>query len=117
VLERDNFTCLLCGADLKDGANNPQVDHKIPLIRGGPNELENYQAICSNCNVIKRGICKKCTLPTCANCYLAFPERGANNLMISLTEVESEYLSSLAERLGVTRIEALRRLVRKSLSG
>lgn len=116
VLERDRYTCQLCGADLHDGANNPQIDHKVPLLRNGPSELENYQAVCSNCNVVKRGICKKCTLPTCDNCYLAYPEKGANNLLINLTEVESAYLSRLAERLGITRIEALRRLIAKSLS-
>lgn len=117
VLERDHFTCQLCGEDLHDGANNPQIDHKVPVIRNGPNSIENYQATCSNCNVFKRGICKKCTLPTCDNCYLAHPEKGANNLLINLTEVENEYLLKLAARLGVTRLEALRRLITQQFNG
>ncbi|MBI5079909.1 MAG: HNH endonuclease, partial [Chloroflexi bacterium] len=60
VLERDDYSCQLCGVTLKDGMNNPQIDHKVPLIRKGANDRSNYQAICSNCSVIKRGICKKC---------------------------------------------------------
>ena len=116
VLKRDNYTCQLCGADLHDGENNPQIDHKVPLLRDGPSEVENYQAICSNCNVVKRGICKKCTLPTCDNCYLAYPEKGANNLLVSLTEVENEYLSKLVEKYGLTRVETLRRLITRSLN-
>ncbi len=55
------------------------------------------------------------TIPTCDNCYLAYPEKGANNLLVSLTEVENEYLSKLAEKYGVTRVEALRRLITRSL--
>jgi len=115
VLERDNHICQLCGADLRGGANNPQIDHKVPLLRDGPSENSNYQAICSNCNVIKRGICKKCTLPTCDNCYLAYPEKGANNLLINLTDEESEYLTRVAATLGLTRIATLRKIVADTL--
>ena len=57
VLGRDNYRCQICGTDLRGGNNNPQIDHKIPLIRDGESGIANYQAICSNCNVIKRGVC------------------------------------------------------------
>lgn len=115
ILERDKYTCQICGSDLHDGQNNPQIDHKIPLLRSGPSLTANYQAICSNCNVIKRGICKKCTLPTCDNCYLAYPEKGANNMLVNLTQAESRHLTGVAEALGVTRIEALRNVLRDGL--
>jgi len=111
ILKRDNYTCQICGADLRDGQNNPQIDHKVPLIRNGPRTLSNYQAICSNCNVVKRGICKHCTLPTCDNCYLAHPEEGGNNMLVNLNQAESQKLSGLAKRLNVSRIELLRKIV------
>ena len=56
VLGRDNYRCQICGTDLRGGNNNPQIDHKIPLIRDRESGIANYQAICSNCNVIKRGV-------------------------------------------------------------
>jgi len=112
ILEGDQYTCQVCEADQTDGQNNPQIDHKVPLLRGGPNLIANYQAICSNCNVIKRGICKKCGLPKCDNCYLAFPEKGANNILINLTQAESRHLTRVAEALRVTRIQALRKVVK-----
>lgn len=112
VLERDHYTCQIGGEDLRGGKNNPQIDHKIPLIRGGDSTVENYQSICSNCNVIKRGTCRSCTLESCENCYLAFPEKGNNNLLVNLTAKESEHLSQIAGKLGLTRIEALRKIVR-----
>lgn len=115
VLEKDGYKCRICGVELNEGRNNPQIDHKIPLIRDGASEVGNYQSVCSNCNVIKRGICRLCTLPSCDNCYLAYPEKGANNLLLNLTEEESKYLSKLAERLGITRIEAIRKIIRDQL--
>ncbi len=113
VLKSDRYKCQLCGADLRGGKNNPQVDHKIPLIRGGASERSNYQAICSNCNVVKRGICKNCTLPTCNDCFLAFPAKGTNNLLVTLTKEESARLERLAEKRGVSKVELLRRMIRE----
>ena len=115
MLEHDGYSCQLCGVTLSDGMNNPQIDHKVPLIRKGANDRSNYQAVCSNCNVIKRGICKKCTLPSCDNCYLAYPEKGASNMLVNLTDVESEYLSALAQAWNVSRIVALRKVINDSL--
>lgn len=111
ILTRSNFVCQICGIDLHDGVNNPQIDHKVPLLRNGLSHTDNYQAICANCNVVKRGICKKCTLASCDNCYLAYPEKGANNLLINLSEVENTSLSSLAQQLHKTRVETLKWLI------
>jgi len=115
VLTRDNFKCQICGKDLRGGKNNPQIDHKVPLIRDGRSEIENYQAICSNCNVIKRGVCRSCNLATCDKCYLAYPEQGAKNLLINLTDQESKHLSKIAKVLDMSRIDALRKIVRDRL--
>lgn len=48
VLKRDAFTCQKCGS--KDRV---EVDHKVPRSLGGPNTLENLQALCHRCNCLK----------------------------------------------------------------
>ncbi len=40
VMERDNYTCHVCG---KPGAD--RVDHVIPQSQGGPDRLSNYAPI------------------------------------------------------------------------
>lgn len=52
VLKRDNFRCQICGASSKDGANL-QVDHIIPVSKGGKTEMNNLQTLCSRCNIGK----------------------------------------------------------------
>lgn len=52
VLQRDMFTCKACGASPADGAKL-QVDHIYPVSKGGTNELENLQTLCSVCNIGK----------------------------------------------------------------
>jgi 5-methylcytosine-specific restriction endonuclease McrA len=44
VLERDDFTCQYCG--------NPAtcVDHVLPRMRGGGDDLDNLKAACAHCN-------------------------------------------------------------------
>ena len=49
VLIRDNFTCVLCGATAKDGAKL-QVDHIIPVSKGGKTVMSNLQTLCEKCN-------------------------------------------------------------------
>ena len=49
VLKRDNFTCVLCGATAKDGAKL-QVDHIIPVSKGGKTIMSNLQTLCERCN-------------------------------------------------------------------
>lgn len=52
VFKRDNYTCVECGAKKSDGATL-HVDHIIPVSKGGSDELDNLQTLCSECNLNK----------------------------------------------------------------
>lgn len=49
ILERDGFKCLDCGASPANGALL-EVDHTIPISKGGSNALSNLRTLCSDCN-------------------------------------------------------------------
>lgn len=49
VLERDSHTCRECNS-----TKNLEIDHIIPVSRGGTGEVENLQALCRSCNRAKR---------------------------------------------------------------
>ena len=48
ILERDNFTCLACGA-----RRFLEIDHIYPEILGGGIDPENLQTLCRPCNASK----------------------------------------------------------------
>lgn len=52
VLMRDNYTCQICGATVKDGAKL-HIDHIKPLSKGGTNDESNLQVLCQQCNLEK----------------------------------------------------------------
>lgn len=49
VLMRDNYTCQICGATVKDGAKL-EIDHIIPKSKGGSDNENNLQVLCRQCN-------------------------------------------------------------------
>ena len=49
VLMRDNYTCQICGATVKDGAKL-EIDHIKPVSKGGTNNENNLQVLCQQCN-------------------------------------------------------------------
>ena len=55
VFKRDNYTCCECGARKTDGATL-HIDHKIPVSKGGTDELDNLQTLCSDCNLNKSDV-------------------------------------------------------------
>ncbi len=67
VLKRDNYTCQICGATVKDGVKL-HVDHIIPVAKGGKTVMSNLQTLCERCNMGKSDktdddndmICPKC---------------------------------------------------------
>jgi hypothetical protein len=53
ILERDKFRCQLCGATAKHGSRL-EIDHKIPINKGGSNDPSNLWTLCFTCNRGKR---------------------------------------------------------------
>jgi len=50
VFKRDHYTCFYCGSV----GGLLEVDHKIPISRGGSNEISNLVTSCRHCNRQKR---------------------------------------------------------------
>ena len=48
VMERDNFECQICGE-----RRFLQIDHIMPLAKGGPHHIDNFQTLCKKCNMAK----------------------------------------------------------------
>lgn len=48
IFERDGFRCLKCGSE-----HNLVLDHIIPVTKGGPDEIDNLQTLCKDCNSAK----------------------------------------------------------------
>lgn len=46
---RDGFSCASCG----NTANDLQIDHVMPVSKGGSNDLDNLQLLCRTCNIVK----------------------------------------------------------------
>ncbi|MGH9891559.1 MAG: HNH endonuclease [bacterium] len=54
ILERDNWTCQLCGVYRADG-RELDIDHREPYSLGGKTDDENLQTLCATCNRRKGG--------------------------------------------------------------
>ena len=55
VLKRDNYRCAKCGASPSNDHNvELEIDHVVPVARGGGNELGNLQTLCRCCNQGKK---------------------------------------------------------------
>ena len=85
LFKNSDYCCAICGVKIEAGVQGLQADHKIPLSRGGSNEIENWQPMCNNCNVGKRSACKGCNLE-CNTCSWAFPEVVGVRTIINISE-------------------------------
>ena len=62
VFERDNWRCQLCGRKLKQAHrgttrdDSPELDHIVPLSKGGEHSYRNTQCSCRKCNQDKGGM-------------------------------------------------------------
>lgn len=59
IFNRDNWHCKLCGIQTPRGKRGsfgddaPELDHIVPLSKGGAHTRENTQCLCRKCNQIK----------------------------------------------------------------
>ena len=59
VFKRDNYICQLCGCKTRPDFKNqyhpkyPNLDHIIPLTKGGEHSRRNTQCLCHQCNMEK----------------------------------------------------------------
>lgn len=49
IMERDNYTCQICGKYMPDEVGL-QIDHIIPVSKGGKSVESNLRVLCSKCN-------------------------------------------------------------------
>lgn len=49
VMSRDNFRCCLCGRSAANGVEL-EVDHIMPISKGGSSDEKNLQTLCRDCN-------------------------------------------------------------------
>jgi len=55
ILKRDNFKCVLCGdSPAKNNKCELEIDHIVPISKGGLNELLNLRTLCLKCNQGKK---------------------------------------------------------------
>jgi hypothetical protein len=52
ILNRDNFTCVICGASSSQGVRL-HVDHIVPISKGGKSVPSNLRTLCERCNIGK----------------------------------------------------------------
>lgn len=52
IMNRDNFSCVICGASANVGARL-HVDHIVPISKGGKSIPSNLRTLCERCNVGK----------------------------------------------------------------
>lgn len=81
LFEEASYQCQACGKKVQPGVKGLQADHKIPLIRRGLQDYENWQAICHECNVVKRRACEGCN-DDCNSCAWAFPEKFGGSVRL-----------------------------------
>ena len=51
IYERDGYRCRICGAT--DAYTTLEIDHIIPIAKGGKSNYDNLQTLCSRCNAQK----------------------------------------------------------------
>lgn len=50
TFERDGYTCVICGSTEKESL---EIDHIMPISKGGKTEPDNLQTLCHDCNIRK----------------------------------------------------------------
>lgn len=84
-----------------------EQDHKVPRLRKGGDELDNWQPLCTECNNFKSTACRGCSYD-CQSCGWAFPETYAPLRLIGDNTVG---LRRLAREKGVNPHDLLNEVV------
>lgn len=51
IMKRDGYRCRYCGR--RDNGHNLEIDHIVPIAKGGKSTYDNLQTLCHDCNVKK----------------------------------------------------------------
>ena len=89
LFEKSDYRCQICNKKFEAGVKGLQADHKVPLIRGGTHNEDNWQALCNECNVSKRGVCRDCS-ENCIKCPWAFPEKHGPFVLVRIPKKIAE---------------------------
>ena len=65
------YRCSHCGQQEPDIKLSP--DHRKPRARGGGKDVNNWQPLCEQCNILKSSSCQGCSM-NCMTCSWAYPE-------------------------------------------
>ncbi len=96
------YMCAVCGCEVEPGLRGLQADHKVPVQRGGGNELSNWQPLCVTCNVGKRRACEGCELD-CSICSWAYPDKVG---IRSIFMIETDVVTKLNEYIKTNQMNA-----------
>lgn len=108
ILERDSYTCQLCGYTNKDKSPDGlrvklEIDHIKPLTLGGKTTEGNLWTLCSRCNAGKKSL-------------LAYPETVKNKIItLNLSDDLRLKISEIANKRGLTVNSLLLDLIRNNL--
>ncbi len=112
LFESAKYCCQICGKHTNPGVKGLQADHKVPLIRRGSHDFANWQAICNECNVVKRRACEGCN-DDCLSCSWAFPENFSASTRINFPTPLYEKLKKATGGNAVQMEKAVIEIVRK----
>ena len=114
LLEKYNYICSACGRLFESNQRGLEADHRVPLMRGGGSEIENWQPLCINCNVSKRRSCQGC-LEDCTKCAWAYPEKYGMLITIRAPKVLLENLRALAAKQNLHSQDFLVNLIEEAV--
>lgn len=84
MLIRDNYTCQICGNSKQKEPNLLlEIDHVIPLSRGGITSEENLQTLCWKCNRSKGTKILGKNIPNVENKFSEYKHTSVNNFKTS----------------------------------
>ena len=50
ILNRDGYRCQICGTSAIEGSVRLEIDHVVPVAKGGRTEPKNLRTLCQDCN-------------------------------------------------------------------